>query len=478
MSVTLQPVDPQSIPALRGRFEPVSTEIEAADLVVAGELPRDLAGAYVRNGPNPRFTPLGSYTYPLEGDGMVHGLWLEDGRARYANRWVRTRGMAAEERAGRALYGGLMTPAFVDPALLGPEPDPGWPNRLDPFINVVRHAGRYLALEEGTPPYEITPELGTVGLYDFGGALPSGMCAHPKVDPVTGEMVVFRYDVEEPFLTWAVIGPDGAVARPATPVPGVDLSYMVHDCAITAQYLVLVLAPGVLDVAAMSSGGDVLSWRPELGTRVAVIPRDGSPEIRWFETDAFWVWHFANAYESGDAAAPQVVLDFPWWSVLGFGVKGAEPARGAFVRATLDLRLGSIDLVQVDERTTEFPRIDDRLTGLPHRYLTVVGKSGRSGLEVGEHDQVIRIDMESGRSVTYDCEAVVGEVVFAPRSGATDELDGYYLTFASSLGPDRSARALVWDAGEFPGPPMAEVLIPQRVPNGLHGNWFAAGQHI
>ena len=41
------------------------------------------------------------------------------------------------------------------------------------------------------------------------------MCAHPKVDPVTGEMVIFRYDVEEPFLTWAVIGADGTRGPPA-----------------------------------------------------------------------------------------------------------------------------------------------------------------------------------------------------------------------------------------------------------------------
>ena len=243
MSQPLQPVDSEAIPALSGRFEPVRSETEAQDLPVQGKLPGDLVGAYLRNGPNPRFTPLGSYTYPLEGDGMVHGLWLEDGRARYANRWVRTRGMAAEERAGRALYGGLLTPAFVDMALLGPDPDPGWPFRLDPFINVVCHAGRYLALEEGTPPYEITSELGTVGIYDFGGVL-AGMCAHPKIDPVTGEMVLFRYDVEEPYLAWAVVGPDGGVTRARTPVAGVDRGFMIHDFAITEHYVVLVIGPG------------------------------------------------------------------------------------------------------------------------------------------------------------------------------------------------------------------------------------------
>jgi carotenoid cleavage dioxygenase len=473
MNQPLRPVDPSTIPELSGRFEPVQTEIDAADLVVRGRLPGDLVGSYLRNGPNPRFTPLGSYTYPLEGDGMIHGLWLEDGRARYANRWVHTRGMAAEEEAGRALYGGLLTPAFVDMALLGPDPDPGWPSRLDPFINVVRHAGRYLALEEGTLPYEITSELATVGRYDFGGALP-GMCAHPKVDPFTGEMVLFRYDVEEPYLAWGVIGPDGTVTRPLTPVPGVDQAFMIHDFAVTEHFVVLVIGPGVLDMEAMLSGGAVLQWRPELGTRVAVIPRDGSPGIRWMDTEAFWLWHIANAYETDEGGELRIVVDFPWWSGLGFVMGDGPPIRGALARATVDPGRGRIDLVHVEERATEFPRIDDRRLGRRHRFFTVVGHSGRAELVRGEHDQLIRVDTASGESLIFDCGAVVGEAVFAPRPGGTEELDGYYLAFVSSLDVERSARVVIWDAADFPAPPLAEVLIPQRVPNGLHGNWFAA----
>jgi len=479
MARELQPVDPATIPQLQGRFEPVHTEIEAADLEIEGTLPAELTGAYLRNGPNPRFTPLGSYTYPLEGDGMVHGLWLEGGRARYANRWVRTRGMAAEERAGRALYGGLMTPAFVDPALLGPDPDPGWPFRLDPFVNVVSHAGRYLALEEGTPPYEITADLATVGLFDFAGGLPAGMCAHPKVDPVTGEMIVFRYDVEAPFLTWAVIGPDGTVSRPATTVEGVDAGFMVHDFAITEHFLVLVIGPAVLDLDAMARGGGVLRWEPELGTRIAVVPRDGSGGPRWIHTDAFWAWHFANAFEvsAGGDGAPadaRVVLDFPWWSTLGMGQAGAEPMRGALTRATLDPAGGSVVLEHLDDSPTEFPRIDDRLTGRAHRYLTVAGVSGRHPLVRGEHDRLIRYDMATGSSQGWDCDAVIGEVCFVPRPGGTEELDGWYVTFATVFDDRRSARALVWDASDFPGAPVATVTLPQRVPNGLHGNWFPA----
>src|SRR5262245_30705962 len=98
-------------PFLNGIFAPVQRELDGAPLrVVAGALPDDLAGTYLRNGPNARFTPIGSYTYPLDGDGMIHAVHFEGGCATYRNRYVRTPSMAAEERAGRALWGGLLTP--------------------------------------------------------------------------------------------------------------------------------------------------------------------------------------------------------------------------------------------------------------------------------------------------------------------------------------------------------------------------------
>jgi carotenoid cleavage dioxygenase-like enzyme len=466
-SPTLQIVDPSTIPTLSGRFAPVHTETDAADLHVEGSLPADLHGVLVRNGPNPKFDPLGSYTYPLEGDGMLHAVGIENGQARYRNRWVRTQSLAAEEKAGRALFGGIMTPAFFDQALLGTDPDPGWPVKLNAFINIVTHAGRYLALAEGLPAYEVSPELETLGRFDFDGGLRLGTCAHPKIDPVTGEMVVFRYDTQPPYLTWAVVGPDGTVARPATPIEEVNRGYMVHDFAITEHHAVFVLGPGVLDLQAAISGGSPLQWRPELGTLVAVVPRHRSGANTIFELNPFWVWHLANAFDQDG----RITVDFPWWSSLGNAGGDFSAVTGAFSRLVLDPATGQSDLTHLDNVGTEFPRIDDRRTGRPHRYLTVVASTGRNGLQLFEHDRLCRYDMVTGSSVSYDSDANLGEVVFVPRPGGTDELDGYYLTYANSLNDDRS-WLYVWDAAEFPAPPQAKVLIPTRVPNGIHGNWF------
>jgi carotenoid cleavage dioxygenase len=471
MSVPLEPVDPATEPFLSGRFAPIQTEISVDRLEVEGASPPELVGAYLRNGPNPRFPPLGSYTYPLEGDGMVHGVWLEAGEARYANRYVRTQSMLAEERAGRALFGGIMSPAMVDPALLGDDPDPGWPFKLDAFVNIVRHAGRYLALEEGTPPYEVSAGLDTIGRYDFAGGLPAGMCAHPKIDPVTGEMIVFRYDVEAPFLTWAVIGPDGAVTQPALAVDGVDEGYMIHDFAITARYVVLVIGPMVFDLDAMFSGGSPLVWRPELGTRLAIIPRDRTAPTRWVHTDAFWAWHYGNAFEDGE----RVVVDFPGSSAPGILQSPDERAAVTFGfrRATIDPAAGTVGFDVLDDLSNEFPRVDDRLVGRAHRYVVVAGHSDDPALALAEHDVLRRYDMLSGTSASFTSGAALGEPVFAPRTGGTDELDGWYLSLGTDKRTDRSAL-FVFDAAAFPAAPVATIALPQRVPNGLHGNWLPA----
>ena len=80
-------IDPGENPFLRGIFAPVSTEITTDDLKVIGEIPMDLDGAYLRNGPNPIFQPRGRYHW-FDGDGMVHAIEFHNGKATYRNRWM------------------------------------------------------------------------------------------------------------------------------------------------------------------------------------------------------------------------------------------------------------------------------------------------------------------------------------------------------------------------------------------------------
>ncbi len=190
--------DPARVAHLTGTFAPVTEEVDEAGLRVEGELPAELDGVYLRNGPNPRFTPIGSYLFPIDGDGMVHGVWMSEGRARYRNRFVRTPAMRAEEKAGHALWGGIESLITPGPEKVGPE----LAHTLKdlPDINVVRHGGRLLALAESDCPFRMAADLETLGKETFDGGLPAGITAHPKIDPRTGEMAVFCYALEEKSL--------------------------------------------------------------------------------------------------------------------------------------------------------------------------------------------------------------------------------------------------------------------------------------
>ncbi len=458
------PVDPSSIPALSGVFAPIDGDRDAEGLTVEGELPPGLSGAFLRNGPNPLFPPLGSYTYPLDGDGMIHGLWFGDGSVRYRNRTVWTPQLEVERDAGQARWPGLMTPYLPGPDLV-PAPLADQYKPL-PDINIVRHGGRYLALAEVDPPVEVTPDLDTVGSYDFGGAIP-GMCAHPRIDPGTGEMVLFRYNIEAPFLTWSVVAEDGSVSIAPREIE-LDVPTMIHDFTITPSYLVLFVGPLVFDFEALFSGGGMLSWKPELGMRIAVVRRDGSGPVRWIETEAFWVWHFANAFERTAASGrTEVVVDYTEWSRPGLA--GSGPITGAISRAVLDPEAATILVDHFDDRPAEFSRIDDRLTGQPHRFFVATTKSG--DLPVGEQNTLVRVDTHHTSVERWDSgEWVFDEVVFVPTPDGGPE--GFYVTFRTNRSTLESDFVFL-AASDIGSGPVARIRLPFRVPAGLHGNWMA-----
>lgn len=459
--------DPAAVPQLNGVFAPVSAELtDAPCAVVQGSIPGDLVGTYLRNGPNPRFPPIGSYTYPLDGDGMIHAIRFNAGHASYRNRYVRTPTLLAEEKAGRALWGGVMTPISPSADEVGPDLAQK-PFRDMPDINIIRHGGRWLALAEGDLPFEVTEGLTTCGPWDFFGALPAGLCAHPKIDPATGEMILFRYGIEPPFLSWAIIGADGRVSQPPRPIE-IDAAYMIHDCAITERFLVILVCPLRFDFAT----ADILAWEPQRDTRIAVIPRDGRGAVRWFATGPFWVWHIANAYEAGGGEA--VVLHYPYWSHPAFGA--AAPATGGLHRMTLHLGTGRAAIDELDNRVCEFPRIDDRRLGRRHRYLHTGAKDPTLTAEPGIWNALVRYDLETGAAAERrTARLALGEAVFAPApSAGVDVEDGGYLLVYACDRDTLETQLLILHAADIAGEPAATLRLPARVPLGLHGTWVPA----
>jgi carotenoid cleavage dioxygenase len=226
-----------------GNFAPIRVEYDIPDLPVTGDLPNGLDGILFRNGPNPQFEPLDPLRHHwFLGDGMIHAFSLHNGRASYRNRWVRTDKWMAENAGGRAQPSGPFGPTL---AAGRPIPNNSVANTGVANTNIVWHAGRLLALEEAHLPFEIDPAtLATRGVQNFDGAVQGRFTAHPKIDPVTGELVFFGYSATGPLtpgMSYGTIGSDGRVTR----FERFEAPYcsMVHDFAVTERHVLFPILP-------------------------------------------------------------------------------------------------------------------------------------------------------------------------------------------------------------------------------------------
>ncbi len=436
---------------LSGPYEPVREELTLPDLEVRGRLPAELDGLFLRNGPNPWPLPDGRYDW-FTGDGMVHGVALGDGRARwYRTRWVRT--AARAERTGDADPGGP------------PEPFPA-PNAGN--TSVVRHAGHLLTLYEVGLPHELSDELETLGRFDFGGALDGPMTAHPKLDPVTGELHLFGY---LPGLRYAVADASGSIVHQAAiPLPAIT---MMHDFSMTESSVVFYDLPVVFEPTLLERTGLPFAWKPDAGARLGVLPRRGTADqITWVELDPAFVYHTVNAHDRDDGRG--VVLDVvrhdsAFADLDSFG----SPTPPTLHRWTVDLDGGRVTDEEVHGRPLELPRIDARATGRRARYAYAPALADEGSDANDFASTLLRVDVERGRTTEHRLGAgrVPGEGVFVPAHDGAGEDEGWVLSLV--LDQERgTSELLVLDASDFAGPPVASVAIPARVPVGFHGAWF------
>ncbi|WP_194835012.1 carotenoid oxygenase family protein [Nocardia sp. XZ_19_369] len=429
-----------SVPHLTGNYAPVTDELTTYDLPVTGQLPPELTGWYLRNGPNPHAATSHHW---FAGDGMVHGVRIENGRAvSYRNRWVRTTTFTDDARIYDEFGNHDLTAGVAN-------------------THVIRHAGRTLALVESSLPYELTSDLDTVGAYDFDGRLGTAMTAHPKTCPVTGELHFFGYELTNPpFLTYHRADADGdlLLSRPIeVPAPT-----MQHDFNLTAEHVVFMDLPVVFDIAeAVARTGMPFRWSDSYQARLGVLRRDDPHgEVRWFPIEPCYVFHTLNAYDEPGKIV-LYVMRYPqlWRSETHTFDKST------LWRWTIDLAAGTVAEEQLDDRVAEFPRVDDRLVGSNARFghTAVADDSGA----------LLRYDLHTGSSTAHEFGPgrIPGEAVFAPADENPGG-DGYLMTFVYDAATDSSDLTIL-DATDLAAAPVATIHLPQRVPFGFHGSWLA-----
>ena len=433
---------------LENNFAPVDVETTLTELTWTGSIPDELTGRFLRNGPNPLQKVDPDSHHWFIGDGMVHGLRLDSGRADwYRNRWVRSESIAAdlgEEVGDRNLSGG------------------------SPNTHVIGHAGRTWALvESGTPPVELGYELDTIGHSASWGAY----TAHPKVDPETNELHAISYDWANyrDHVKYVVMDASANTTKVLDiPMPGMS---MIHDMSITRNYVVIYDFPVTLSFMALATGsGFPFRWNPEHEARVGLLPRSGGAEdIIWSPVSQSYAYHPMNAYENEDG---NVVIDICRYDRMFDG-----DTHGPFGDSTPKLDrwevnpvLRKVSETRVDDRDQEFPRCHPDLNGKPYRYGYTVAAEGTS------FPRIFKQDMQTGASSTYEFGPGRhgAEPYFIPRESAASEDDGYLMTYVY----DESRKAselVILDARDLARPALAQIQLPVRVPYGFHGSWIADG---
>lgn len=463
-------IDDIDNPYIQGLFAPICSELESQELKVEGELPKDLCGAYFRNGPSPKHKPLNRYHW-FDGDGVVHGLWFDNGQVRYRNRWVQTRGLKHEAEQQQAVWPGVLGP--FDFSL------PGGPLKDTANTDLIYLNNQLLALwYESGALYALDPEsLETCGLQDFGGRLKTRVSAHSKLDPNSGDFIFFNYGDKPPYMQYGVLKADGDLHCVDIELPG---PRRPHDIGVTPNYSILHDFPVFYDPEFFKKTGKRIPFfHPEVPTRYGVIPRFGKAEdVRWFEFEPCYMLHVVNCWEDGD-----------WLTMVGCRtakpVLNPDPRDGklaamlSFLKLqanlyvwTMNLRTGETEEYDMDGLNAEFPMINQRYLGRKNRY----SYHQHIPYEIpATFDGLVKYDLDTGvaKQYAYGPKCYGSEAPFAPRLNSRSEDDGYVLSFVTNCN-DWSSACWIFDAQDIEAGPRAKVHLPHRLSAGFHSIWVPA----
>ena len=438
---------------LVGVHVPVGEEMDLADLPVSGTIPAGLRGRYLKMGANPVRADPAAHHWFL-GDGMVHGIALEGGRARwYRNRWILSRLAAAA--LGRA-----------------PAPGPRRGRNDTVNTNVVEIGGRPVAVvEAGSFPVALSPDLGEQRYTSFDGTLTGSFSGHPHRDPLTGEQHAIAYDGSVwDSVRHVVVSAAGAVVSERR--IAVAQGPCIHDCAFTARFVVVFDLPVTFSMRAVLGGHAFpFRWNPKHPARLGLLPRAGG-EVIWCPVDPCFVFHVANAYDDGARIVLDVVAYPHMFTADGSGLD----ALGRLERWTIDPATRHVDRRTLDPTPQEFPRIDERRFGQRHRYVYTVAVPADGNTQLTGATRLYKHDTDGGGRETHEFGDghLPGEFVFVaedgPGDGAEDAgwLMGLVLNVAAA-----TTDLVILDARRFEAEPVAMVHLPHAIPPGFHGNWFA-----
>lgn len=452
--------------------------------LVEGKIPTGLRGSLYRNGParlERGGQPIGHW---FDGDGAILGVHFTDAGATGVYRYVQTAGYAAEEKAGKLLYGGYgMT-----------TPGPIWQSFGKGLKNVANTSvlalpDRLLALWEGGQPHALDlRSLETLGLDDLdrlssnsANGLPYS--AHPKRDPNTGDIFNFglTYGKDATLHVYRSDRTGKIQQQNAIKLDGLP---MIHDFVLAGNYLVFLIPPVRLNpfplLANLKSYSDALEWQPQKGTQILVIDRHSLEVVSRGETGPWYQWHFGNGYADVDGS---LVVDlaryddfYPTNQYLREVATGktSTQAKGTLWQIRLNPLSGKIvTMQQAIDRNVEFPSVNPHQVGQPTRYTYLSVRRSNTDIAKELFDSIGRFDYHTGTLT----EADLGEHCYPMEpiyALDPENLDRGWIITVVYDSKAHSSSVWVFDSDRLDDRPVCILGLPSVIPFGFHGTWRSA----
>ncbi|XP_073150555.1 9-cis-epoxycarotenoid dioxygenase NCED1, chloroplastic-like [Henckelia pumila] len=470
---------------IAGNFSPVPEQPVKRKLPVTGKIPDSIQGVYVRNGANPLFEPLAGH-HLFDGDGMIHSVKISDGTASYACRFTETQRLIQERDLGRPVF----------PKAIGELHGHSGIARLMLFyarglFKLVDHkqgtgvanAGlvyfnnRLLAMSEDDLPYNVRVDgdgdLKTVGRYGFNGQLKSPMIAHPKIDPVSGELFALSYDViQKPYLKYFWFSRNGEKSEDVE-IP-ISEPTMMHDFAITENFVVIPDQQVVFKLSEMIRGGSPVAYDKKKVSRFGVLDKyaKSSSGIKWVEVPDCFCFHLWNAWEEPETDEIVVIGSCmtPPDSIFN---ECEEGLKSVLSEIRLNLKTGKSTrkpiLSHEDQVNLEAGMVNRNRLGRKTQfaYLAIAEPWPKvSGFA--------KVDLFTGqiKKFIYGDDKYGGEPLFLPAGpDPKSEDDGYILTFVHDEKAWKSELQII---NAITMKLEASVKLPSRVPYGFHGTFINA----
>ncbi|KAL8103425.1 9-cis-epoxycarotenoid dioxygenase NCED2, chloroplastic-like [Apium graveolens] len=484
-----QPLSKTADPAVQvaGNFAPVPEKSVHHNLPVVGIIPDHISGVYLRNGANPFFEPVSGH-HLFDGDGMVHAVTINGNSVSYACRFTETERLIQERGLGRPVF----------PKAIGELHGHSGIARLALFYvrglfglvdtshgigvanaGLVYFNGRLLAMSEDDLPYQLrvssSGDLETIGRYDFDSQLQSSMIAHPKLDPVTGELFALSYDViKKPYLKYFRFSKNGEKSDDVE--IDLDVPTMTHDFVITENFVVIPDQQVVFKLQEMLKGGSPVIYDKNKMSRFGILPKyaKDSSDIIWIDSPETFCFHLWNAWEEPESHEIVIIGSCmtPPDSIFN---DCDESLQSVLSEIRLNLRTGKSRrhaiMSSSEQVNIEVGMVNRKRLGRKTRFAF---------LAIAEPwpkvSGVAKIDLFTGESQKfyYGDERYGGEPFFLPSNSNTED-EGHIMAFVHD---ERTWKSELQIINSVNMELEATVKLPSRVPYGFHGTFISSEELI